>query len=134
MSGENGDQIGPVLELAGVSVSPKKRHKQARAILRDVTFAVARGESVAIVGESGSGKTTLLRAITSLFPPRSSYFVKGRIQLDGVDVLSSVPEDLQRLRHGPVRYVFQDPALTFNPVSRIRSQVRTLIGNDDFDE
>ncbi len=131
---KEGGLIVPLLRLENVDVRAERFPMRETTLLRDVTFTIGRGESLAIVGESGSGKTTLLRAITSLFPPGSGLTVSGRVLFDGVDILSSGPQHLERLRRGGVRYIFQDPAMAFSPVSRMYSQVRTLIGKDDYDE
>ena len=80
-------------------------------ILRDVGFAIAPGESVAIVGASGSGKSTLLSLLAGLDTPSS-----GRVMLDG-QALSALDEDGRaRVRGEKVGFVFQNfqllPSLT----------------------
>jgi ATP-binding cassette subfamily B protein len=67
--------------------------------LRDVSFAIPRGTSVALVGENGAGKTTLVKLITRLYQP-----AEGRIVLDGRD-LRDWDEGVLRARFG---VVFQD--------------------------
>ncbi|MEW5736541.1 MAG: ATP-binding cassette domain-containing protein [Thermodesulfobacteriota bacterium] len=52
-----------------------------KAVLKDVTFAVAPGEIVVLVGGSGCGKSTLLKHMIGLLPP-----MKGRVIIDGVNV------------------------------------------------
>jgi polar amino acid transport system ATP-binding protein len=51
------------------------------AVLRDISFSVARGKTVCIIGPSGSGKSTLLRCINALVPVSS-----GSIVIDGIEV------------------------------------------------
>ena len=80
-------------------------------VLRDVSFAIADGEFVAIVGPSGSGKTTLLGLLAGLDTPSA-----GSVRLDDVD-LASLGEDARaRLRGAKVGFVFQSfqliPTLT----------------------
>jgi branched-chain amino acid transport system ATP-binding protein len=53
-------------------------------ILRDITFAVGRGETISLLGRNGMGKTTLLRTLIGLVKPR-----RGRILIDGADVTSA---------------------------------------------
>jgi ATP-binding cassette subfamily B protein len=67
--------------------------------LRDVSFSIPRGTSVALVGENGAGKTTLVKLITRLYQP-----TEGRILLDGRD-LRDWDEAVLRARFG---VVFQD--------------------------
>jgi putative ABC transport system ATP-binding protein len=83
----------------------------ALAVLRNVSFDVATGETLAIVGPSGSGKTTLLGLLAGLDTPST-----GAVLLDGTD-LSTLDEDARaRLRGDRVGFVFQSfqlvPTLT----------------------
>ena len=72
------------------------------AILHDISFSIARGESVAITGSSGSGKSTLLSLLAGLDLPSS-----GNVSLMGQD-LSSLNEDGRaQLRAKQVGFVFQ---------------------------
>jgi len=66
-------------------------YKEGRAILRDVSFSVAPGRTVAIVGTSGSGKSSLIRLLFRLFEPDS-----GRILLDGVPIAEMPLSQLRR--------------------------------------
>ena len=64
-----------------VRIDALRLQRGARAILKDVTIEVGRGEMVAVMGPSGSGKTTILRAIAGL-----ERFQHGRILVDGVEL------------------------------------------------
>ena len=74
-----------------------------------VSFAVPRGETLALVGESGCGKTTTARALLRLIPVTS-----GSVSFDGTDVLALRPEPLRKLRRR-MQLVFQDPYSSLNP-------------------
>jgi putative ABC transport system ATP-binding protein len=83
----------------------------ALAVLKNVSFDVAAGETLAIVGPSGSGKTTLLGLLAGLDTPTT-----GSVLLDGID-LGRLDEDARaRLRGDRVGFVFQSfqlvPTLT----------------------
>ncbi len=74
-----------------------------------VSFAVERGETLAIVGESGSGKSTTARAVLRLIEPTT-----GRITFDGVEVGAQRGKALRRLRLR-MQMVFQDPYSSLDP-------------------
>lgn len=74
-----------------------------------VSFSIQPGERVGIVGESGCGKSTLVRALLRLVPATG-----GRVELDGVDVLSAPAATLRTLRRR-AQIVFQDPQASLNP-------------------
>ena len=80
-------------------------------ILRRVTFAIPRGQFVAIMGASGSGKSTLLGLLAGLDTATS-----GRILLDGVDITNLKEDELARVRGRKIGFVFQSyqlvPTLT----------------------
>jgi ABC-type uncharacterized transport system ATPase subunit len=70
-----GFEAGPLLEVADLDVYYGKSH-----ILRDVSFAVGRGEIVALLGRNGAGKTTALRTVVGLLRP-----TRGAVRLRGAD-------------------------------------------------
>ena len=90
----------PVLELDHVDkVYPSEPPVTA---LRDVSFAVERGELVGIVGPSGSGKTTLLHLMGTLDRPSA-----GRVRVTGLDVEQLTDRKLAALRSTRIGFVFQ---------------------------
>ena len=91
---------GPVLEVDQVTkVYPSEPPVNA---LRNVSFAIARGELVGIVGPSGSGKTTLLQLMGTLDRPSG-----GRVRITGLDVARLSDRELAALRATRIGFVFQ---------------------------
>ncbi|MFP4833936.1 ATP-binding cassette domain-containing protein, partial [Paraburkholderia sp. BR10879] len=84
----------------------------------DVSFSLAKGETLGIVGESGSGKSTVARIVLGLTTPDS-----GRVTLDG-QPWSGVPESARRHRRAGLQLIAQDPYSSFDP----RYTVGQLIG------
>ncbi len=91
-------------------------------VVDDVSFAIGRGEFLAVVGESGSGKTMAARAILGLLPPAIAR-VDGRIRLDGEDLTQATPERLRQLRGPAIGMVFQEPMVSLNPALTIGTQM-----------
>ncbi len=75
----------------------------------DISFAVARGETLGLVGESGCGKTTAGRVILGLYPATA-----GTIAIDGHDVQSARGKELMAIRR-KAQMIFQDPYASLNP-------------------
>jgi len=78
-------------------------------ILRDIDFALARGQTAAIVGASGSGKSTLLSIIAGLDTP-----TQGTVRLDGQDLFALTEDERASLRAHKVGFVFQSFQLMGN--------------------
>jgi len=96
---------------------PVGRGARVRAV-SDVTFDVARGETLGLVGESGCGKSTTARAIMHAPRPTS-----GRVVFDGRDLGRLGNEELRRVRP-EMQMIFQDPISSLNPRRRIVDIVR----------
>ncbi len=96
----------PLLEVRNLVV---RYTKKGPAAVDDVSFTIARGETLGLVGESGSGKTTIGRAILGLQPVTS-----GRIIFDGRDITGASATQRRALQ-GDLRAVFQDPFSSLNP-------------------
>ncbi len=89
---------------------------EQRAVLREVSLAIAAGEAVGLVGESGSGKSMTARAVARILPPGA--LVSGSVTFDGRDVRTLRGGALRQYR-GEVAVVFQDPRAHTNPVRTI---------------
>ncbi len=87
-------------------------------VVDDVSFDIARGETLGLVGESGSGKSTVARMILRLIEPTS-----GSVNFDGTEILAASTSELRHLRRR-MQIVFQDPYAALNP----RMTVRQIVG------
>jgi peptide/nickel transport system ATP-binding protein len=83
----------------------------------DVSFDLARGETLGLVGESGCGKSTLGRAVLQLIRPK-----EGRVLFDGIDLTREGGERLRLLRRR-MQLIFQDPISSLNPRRTVRDIV-----------
>jgi putative ABC transport system ATP-binding protein len=103
----------PFEEDAIQVVDLKKRYgagDDAVYALRGMSFAVRRGEFIAIIGPSGCGKTTLLNILGALDRPTS-----GKVYIDGIDISKLGNRELAIVRSRKLGFVFQD----FNLLSRM---------------
>ena len=92
------------------------RHGATR-VVEDVSFTLARGETLAVVGESGAGKTTLARAVLGLVPIES-----GRVAFDGTDLATLDAAGMRTLRRR-MQVVFQDPLSSLDPRMTVHDSV-----------
>ncbi|MGC8916790.1 MAG: ABC transporter ATP-binding protein [Thermoanaerobaculum sp.] len=91
-------------------------------VIDGVSFTLEGEDTLGLAGESGSGKTLSLLALGKLVPA-PGRITGGSVTVDGVDVLAAPEEALARLRGGVLGFVFQQPALAFNPVLNVGRQV-----------
>ncbi len=113
-----------VLSVRGLSIAYVTRRGPVQAV-RNVSFDLRRGETLAIIGESGSGKTTLAVSLIRL-SPRTARVTAGHILYrkddDTVDITSLSTEELREFRWSECAMVFQAALNSFNPVISIWEQ------------
>ncbi|MBN9672453.1 ABC transporter ATP-binding protein [Roseibium aggregatum] len=91
-------------------------------VVRDLSFSIGAGETVAVVGESGSGKSVTALSVMRLLQESQSR-IEGRIELEGRDLLALEEKAMQEVRGGDIGMIFQEPMTSLNPVLRIGFQV-----------
>jgi peptide/nickel transport system ATP-binding protein len=96
-------------------------------LVRDLSFTLARGETLCIAGESGSGKSITALAIMGLLPPPAVRVTGGCVAL-GETVLTDLPEaQLRAIRGDRIAMIFQEPMTSLNPVMTVGTQVAEAI-------
>ncbi|HEV7200109.1 MAG TPA: dipeptide/oligopeptide/nickel ABC transporter permease/ATP-binding protein [Candidatus Limnocylindria bacterium] len=115
----------PLLSIRGLSVEFESSDGPLRAV-DDVSFDLARGETIGLVGESGSGKTTAMLGLLRLLPP-GGRIVAGQALFDGEDLLSLPPDELRAFRWTRLSMVFQGAMNALNPVQTVGGQVTEAI-------
>lgn len=109
----------PLLEgrrLTRVFMSGGRKSKRIVAV-DGVSLALYPGETLGIIGESGSGKTTLARLLIGLLPPSGGKVYYRHRPLDEMN------RDERRMFARRVQLVFQDPALSLNPLRTVQQVV-----------
>ncbi len=89
----------------------------------DVSFSLAKGETLGIVGESGCGKSVTSLSVMRLIPSPPGRIMAGDILLDGASVLAMNDRELRELRGGRISMIFQDPMTCLNPFLRVSTQL-----------
>ncbi len=90
--------------------------------VRNISFDLYKGETLAIVGESGSGKSVTSKAIMGISAVNSIY-EGGEILYDGQDLMRIPEEEMHKLRGDKIAMIFQDPLSSLNPIMRIGKQI-----------
>ena len=90
--------------------------------VRNISFDLYKGETLAIVGESGSGKSVTSKAIMGISAGNSIY-EGGEILYDGQDLVRIPEEEMHKLRGDKIAMIFQDPLSSLNPIMRIGRQI-----------
>ncbi|WP_296101370.1 ABC transporter ATP-binding protein [uncultured Agrobacterium sp.] len=122
-----------LLEVRNLSVEFHTVNGVVKAV-RDISYHVDRGETLAILGESGSGKSVSSSAVMNLIDMPPGRITSGQILLDGVDLLTMPPAQRREINGRRIAMIFQDPLSHLNPVYTVGWQIRealTTHGTDD---
>ena len=95
-------------------------------IVQDLSFSVARGETLALVGESGCGKSMTALALMGLLPPGIALS-SGHVHFAGEDLAALPEKRLRDLRGNRIAMIFQEPMTSLNPVLRVGEQIIEVI-------
>ena len=117
--------LPPLIDVRQLNVSYRSGG-QANAAVRNLSFSLAQGETVAIVGESGSGKSTLANAILGLLP-ENAQITGGSLWVDGNDLTRASDRQKRQLRGRTLGLVPQDPMVSLNPTLRIGQQIAEAV-------
>jgi oligopeptide/dipeptide ABC transporter ATP-binding protein len=110
-----------ILEVKDLKVSFRTNSGTVKAV-RDISFDLERGKTLAIVGESGSGKSVTSKAILGILAG-NSIIEGGEILYDGKDLLKLSEEEMHSLRGDKISMIFQDPLSSLNPIVKIGKQI-----------
>ena len=123
---KGGRDMTHLLEVRNLSV----RFHTAQGIVdavKNVSWHVDRGETLAILGESGSGKSVSSSAILNLIDCPPGEITSGEILFDGRDLLKASPAERRAINGKRIAMIFQDPLSHLNPVWTVGWQLREVM-------
>ncbi len=117
-----GRTTAPIIDARNVAVNFKVEDGIVEAV-KDISFQLYRGETIAIVGESGSGKSVTARTVMGLLSKRAIVAPQSTVAYDGRNVLKFSERERRKLRGDRISMIFQEPMSSLNPIYTIGSQI-----------
>src|SRR5213076_1274859 len=116
----------PLLPVQNLSIAFDTDRGQIRPV-RDVSFSVFPGQTVALVGESGCGKSVTAMSILRLIPSPPGKVMVGQLMMEGRDLLALPEPEMRKVRGKEIAMIFQEPMTSLNPVYTIGDQIMEAI-------
>ena len=116
------DSMHRLLEVNNLAVEFDTYGGVVHAV-RDVSFSVGKGKTLAIVGESGCGKSVTVQSIMGLTPMPPGRITSGSVLLRGQEVLGAPMIQGKDIRGSEIGMIFQDPMTSLNPTMTIGDQI-----------
>lgn len=110
-----------ILEVKNLRVSFRTNNGTVKAV-RDISFNLEKGKTLAIVGESGSGKSVTSKVILGI-SAGNAIIESGEVIFDSKDIIKLHEEEMYNIRGDKIAMVFQDPLSSLNPIVRIGTQI-----------
>jgi peptide/nickel transport system ATP-binding protein len=114
------------IEAKNIGVSFKVDGGQVEAV-KDVSFTLHKGQTIALVGESGSGKSVTARAIMKLLSKRARVTDNTEILYGGKNMARLSDKEMRGLRGNRLTMIFQEPMSSLNPVYTIGKQLAEIL-------
>ena len=114
-----------ILQVKNLTVSFRAYAGKVQAV-RNISFDLHRGETMAIVGESGSGKSVTTKAIMGILAG-NAIIEGGEILYDGMDLTKLSESEFHNIRGKRIGLIFQDPLSALNPIMKIGKQITEVL-------
>ena len=114
-----------MLEVKNLTISIHNKNGKIYPLVKNLSYKLEGGQTLAIVGESGCGKTMQAMAIMGLLPPNISV-TQGQILFEGKNILQLAPKERRNLNGKGIALVFQDALTSLNPVITIQGHLLEL--------
>jgi microcin C transport system ATP-binding protein len=116
----------PLISVSDLSVAFTQGGKTTLAV-DQISFDLAKGETLALVGESGSGKSVSALSILKLLPYPPASHPSGSIEFKGQDLLALDEDGLRKVRGNDITMIFQEPMTSLNPLHTIERQIGEIL-------
>ncbi|MBP7758490.1 MAG: ABC transporter ATP-binding protein [Alphaproteobacteria bacterium] len=117
----------PLLQIQNLSVDFKTPSGVFSAV-KNVSFTVGKGETVAVVGESGSGKSVTALSVMKLLPyPLAAHSAESKILFNGEDLVAKKDSYMCAIRGREIGMIFQEPLTALNPLHTIERQIGEVL-------
>ncbi len=116
----------PLISVDDLSVDFRSGETVTHAV-KNVSFDIAKGGTMALVGESGSGKTVTALSILKLLPYPAASHPSGAIRFKGENLLALKPDNLRHVRGNKISMIFQEPMTSLNPLHTIEQQIAEVL-------
>ncbi len=115
-----------LLEVRNLSTSFDQQGQQ-QTVVDDISFSIARHETLALVGESGSGKSVTAHSLLRLLPYPLASHDSGEVLFAGKDLLQLDNRGIRAIRGNRIAMIFQEPLSALNPLHTIEEQIAEVI-------
>ena len=120
--------MSKILDVKELNVSFNVNKKNIEAV-KNSTFTISKGKTLAIVGESGSGKSVTALSILKLLSKNSKTSISGKVIFNNKNLLSLPENKLMAIRGKKISMIFQEPMTSLNPLHTIKKQIIECLEN-----
>ena len=113
----------PILRISNLSVSFQTGKKESFCAVKNISFDLRKGETLALVGESGSGKSVTALSILKLLPANVFYGENSMITYQGDNIIGMEERAMRSTRGNHIGMIFQEPMTSLNPLHTIGKQI-----------
>ena len=115
-----------ILSVDNLSIGFRTRDS-VNVVVKNISFNLHAGETLALVGESGSGKSITALSVMQLLHPDQVVYPNGSIKFKGQEVIAASKADLRIMRGDRVGMIFQEPMTSLNPLHTVEKQIGEVL-------
>ncbi len=118
----------PLLDIQNLSVTFRAGKSGEVKAVKDISFTLTKGETLAIVGESGSGKSVTALSILQLLPyGAASHSAESKIIYQTRNLVGLSEKEMRSVRGNAISMIFQEPMTSLNPLHTIEKQIAEVL-------